>query len=477
MATVILVDPSGWQGAAQGFRPFPNVGIAYLTAVLHEHGHDVVVHDCNNEKHDDADLVELVAEHQPLLVGFSAKTATFAGARTAGQALKKSFPDVTIAVGGPHASLGGRDLLREPWIDIVCRGEGEEILPTICERLPDLTALGGVPGVATRHDDAPSLEAVLLRDVDNLPFPEYELFPEVIREALETSYPLVTSRGCSYKCTFCSVPKISGKRLRRQHPDNVLRELVRARERYGSQGFEVIDDLFNLDMKRCKTICRALVESELNFRWDCPNGLRADRVDPELAGLMAAAGCDRVMVGIESADPEVLESVRKGETIDEVELGIRTFKAAGIEVGGFFIIGLPGDSYQAEEKSVEFARRLGIAAHFNMLVPYPGTELYEWSKRDARLLRDVEEGIHFADTERMQAVVETDDFLSEDRVRAYEMTNTRMRYFHMLIPASVTRWERLWTEMSFIWKYDRATLPVYLFQRTWNLVKRRAARA
>lgn len=356
----------------------------------------------------------------------------------------------------------------ESSFDVVFEGEGEVILPELFIRLLERGRIEDLPGVVTKQNanENTRLGHPLLcnSDLETVPFPDYDLFPVNIREFISKSYPLITSRGCVYKCTYCSVPKISGKQVRKRSPENIIEELWRARKDYFSQSFDILDDVFNIDMERCKRFCLALIEAELSMTWSCPNGLRADRVDDELAEYMYRSGCTSVMLGVESADPEVLKTIRKGESVDDIERGIRIFQKAGITVGGYFIIGLPGDSMDSEMKSVEFAKRLGINAHFNMLVPYPGTELWEWSNKNGHFLGNIEDGLHFADDpDKIHVVFETDDFPASERKRAYEMTHTRIGQFGMLIPPKLTQWGYSKRRCRLLWEYDRAALPVYLF--------------
>ena len=166
---------------------------------------------------------------------------------------------------------------------------------------------------------------------------------------------------------------------------------------------------------------------------------------------------------MESAQPEVLAAVNKGETIEDIERGIRLLQNAGIRVGGFFIVGLPGDSYAAQERSVAFARRLGLHAHFNMLVPYPGTRLWQWVREQGRFLRGFEEGTHFADTAAgVQSVFETPDFTAAQRRRVYEMVLTRTEQFGFLLPQALRgpRWHL--TKLQLLARYDRRAVPAQL---------------
>jgi anaerobic magnesium-protoporphyrin IX monomethyl ester cyclase len=465
MAKVVLVDPCGWQGAVNGNRPYPNVGIAYLASMLRKCGHEVLVIDLNNETMTDNQVLATIDEYHSDIVCFSIKTATIKSARRLSQIIKGVLPNVSIILGGPHTTIAWRELVAEPWFDVIFVGEGEQELPTICHHLIANEPIEDIPGVVTKNNigDDFILDHPLIADLDILPFPEYDLFPQTIRECLRTDYPLVTSRGCVYKCSYCSVPKISGRRFRKRSPANIIEELKWAQKKYAVTAFEIIDDVFNLDIERCKKICRDLIEENLGLTWSCPNGLRADRIDRELAELMYKSSCHSVMVGIESADPMVLASVNKGETIEDIERGIHIFKDAGINVGGYFIIGLPGDSVESQKRSVEFARKIGISAHFNMLVPYPGTELWEWTKVNARFLRNPEDGLHFADDpDKVKIVFETDDFPASERRRAYEMVHTRLERFGMLIPANVSRWQYHRRMFWLLWNNDRSKLSAYM---------------
>lgn len=465
MAKVALVDPYGWQGAVSCNRPYPNVGIAYLAPLLRKHEHEVFVIDLNNKAITDNQFLATINEYRPDIVCFSAKTATVKSARNLSQKIKGFLPKVPVVIGGPHATIAWRDLATEPWFDVVFVGEGEHSLPTICSRLMANEPLVDIPGVVNEggagDNSVPNRPQI--SDLDILPFPDYDFFPATVRDFLRTAYPLVTSRGCVYKCAYCSVPEISGRKFRKRSPSNIIEELKWAQKKHSVTSFEIIDDAFNLDVERCKIFCMSLIEENLGLSWSCPNGLRADRVDRELAELMFRSGCHSVMVGIESADQTVLSSVHKGETVEDIEKGIHIFKNAGIDVGGYFIVGLPGDSIESQKRSVDFAKRMGINAHFNMFVPYPETEFWEWTKANARFLRSPEDGLHFADdSDKVKIVIETDDFPASERRRAYEMVHTKLERFGMLIPARFSKWQYYYRMFLLIWKYDRSRLFIYV---------------
>ncbi len=221
----------------------------------------------------------------------------------------------------------------------------------------------------------------------------------------------------------CNVPTVIGRKFRTRSGENIFAELRYAQEKYGSKEFKVLDDNFTLQMDRAKDICILFIGEKMDMKWRCPNGIRADRLDEELCTLMKQAGCYSMSIGVESGDPEVFDKIKKGEKLEDVENGIRLAQAAGIKVHGFFIIGLIGSTYEADKRSMEFAKRLGITASWGILVPYPGTEVWEQVKNDsnARIHRDWKDGFHIG--ARPKPVFDTPEYTAEERVRAYYYAN------------------------------------------------------
>ncbi len=221
----------------------------------------------------------------------------------------------------------------------------------------------------------------------------------------------------------CNVPVVIGRKFRVRSKENILAELRWAQERYKSKEFKVLDDNFTLLMDRAKDICKYFIDEKLDMKWTCPNGIRADRLDEELCRLMKEAGCYSMSIGVESGDPDVFDKIKKGEKLADVEKGIKLAQAAGIQVHGFFIIGLVGSTYEADKRSVEFAKRVGISASWGILVPYPGTEVWEQVKADpnTRMLRDWKEGFHIG--ARPKPVFDTPQYPADERVKMYYLAN------------------------------------------------------
>ncbi len=204
---------------------------------------------------------------------------------------------------------------------------------------------------------------------DEYPFPNYELFDSfpIFQENWEKgawNYPILTSLGCPFQCIYCSA------RNRKWNPrsaQNCFQELKQAKERWNIKYFEIVDDVFNINKQRVLEFC-ALIR-QLGLKWRCVNGLRADLFDEDMAKAMAESGCDLVGFGVESSHPEVISAIKKGETIQQIEKAVEIAKKYFRIVNCFFIIGLPGSSYEKDLENLKWTRKMKINATFSYYVP------------------------------------------------------------------------------------------------------------
>lgn len=445
---VLLIDPPGWQ------KGVLNSGLAYLSAALLDAGFETKAIDANNFPISDNELVKLAWDYGPGVIGFSVKSATVSSSARLSRRLKNECSGTVLIAGGPHITLYHREFLNENnHFDLLFSGDAEISLPR------------SLKGLKSRKKDAPkSQRQESLDDLDSLKFPSYDFFyPEPTDALLKEKYPLVTSRGCPFKCTFCTVPPLSGAGWRGRAPENVIGELKYAKDKYGIKKFEIIDDNFAFKIERAKAISSLLIREDIDLRWSCPNGIRAAPLDEELAGLMKEAGCEEVSIGIESADEEVFRALKKGVTLDDIERSIGILKKAGMKVKGFFIIGLPGDNLQKLGKSLEFIKRTGLdGAEFGLFVPYPGTEAYEWARENGRALRDYKEGVHFG-ADSIRPVFETDEFTESQRVQALEKACATVEDFgSRVMPRNLSPFARKKRILYLMWKHNRGKFPGYL---------------
>jgi len=431
-------------------RTSPHLGLAYLAAVSQRRGDTVRVYDADVQ---DQSLREFVAEFRPDLVGITANTPQVKQAwRTA--AVVQEVADMPVVLGGPHVSVESEGLdfesLRQPGVNLIVRGEGEETWIEISETLeewkrdqgdhatgrlfdPALDLWDGVQGISYRTSDGElhrNAERPPIADLDSLPWPAYDLFPmerytslQPVTDAVDgaRSFSMMTSRGCPYRCSFCS-QSIMPVKWRARSAENVLaewRHLVRDR---GAQEIGVLDDSANVRIDRLEKLSDLLVADNLNHvPWIFVNGIRANLATTELLAKMKAAGLKRTAFGVETGDPDMLVSIDKRIDHDKIRQAFKNAREVGLETIGFFIIGLPGDTRETMQRTIDFAIELDpLIANFSMMTPYPGTRVYEIIKEQGRLLiEDWEDYVFFEQKARYEMGDMTAELVEEMYRRAY----------------------------------------------------------
>ncbi len=215
---------------------------------------------------------------------------------------------------------------------------------------------------------------------DEYPFPDYELFDTfpIFRKKWQEGiwrYAIMTSLGCPFPCEHCMC---RSRKFRPRSPENSVEELKRAIGMWGIKKFFILDDCFNANTKRAARFCEQV--KDLGLPWECANGLRADLFDEKLAVLLSGAGCVQASFGIESVDNKVLKNINKAETFEQIERAVKIALKYFDNVNGFFIIGLPGSTYKSDRAGLEWARKIGLNAHFSYYVPQglhlPNDELF-----------------------------------------------------------------------------------------------------
>ncbi len=405
-------------------RTSPHLGLAYLGAVSEEAGYDVMIFDADVE---DEPVTEAVKRFQPDIVGITANTPQVMQAWRTARGIKSVMPNVPVVLGGPHVSVLPGESTRRPEVDIVVRGEGEPAWLKLCAAIdrnkkgnpnfsiadwldPENPELAGILGITYHTADGQehhNPDHPPVADLDTLPWPAYHLFKmdrytnlQPATDAIDgsKSFSIMTSRGCPYRCTFCS-QSIMPVKWRARSPENVLAEWRHLVEELGAQEIGVLDDSANIDMNRMMQISDLLVENNLNHvPWIFVNGIRANLATKEVLAHMKAAGLKRTAFGVESGDPDVLLSIDKKIDHDTIRQAFKNAKAVGIETIGFFIIGLPGETEESMDRTIQFACEVDpLIANFSMMTPYPGTKVYEIAKRQGRLLIDSWEDYVFFD--------------------------------------------------------------------------------
>jgi anaerobic magnesium-protoporphyrin IX monomethyl ester cyclase len=364
----------------------PILSLATIAGMLTSRGIDVRILDLN--KSSDEDLAALIKTFDPGYAGITFATPLAEEAFRLAGLIRRVKKEIVIIGGGAHSSAMPLQVLTSSDIDVACMGEGEYALLDIVNDKP----CEDIEGIAFKRDgECPvSRNVSSVKDLDSLPFPAWKLFDLAhykTTRLLARKSPVAmmeTSRGCPYACIYCS-KKIFGRTFRAKSVRRVVDEM----EYVLSCGFRevhIIDDCFTYDIERAKSICKEMLKRKISLSWSTINGIRVDNIDRELMHLMRKAGCYRVCFGIESGDDAILKKVHKNQTCDRSRQAVRTARQAGMEIFGFFMLALPGETRESMQKTIDFAKELDLdMAKIAITIPLPGTALFEELERTGNL--------------------------------------------------------------------------------------------
>jgi len=302
----------------------------------------------------------------------------------------KDATGAKIVVGGPHATYFHNKVLKEcPAIDIVIRNEFDTKIAGVVSSLDNLERVNGIT-FRTGDKIMDNGDGELCDYLDTVPFPDRDTIPwHWYLEAWYSRRPfmnMMTSRGCPYHCTFCLWPQVMyGHKQRFRSLDNVFAEIGMLVKRYGLRELNIDDGTFTTRRERVIEFCRRLRKEKYRLIWTC-NG-RVDNIDDEMLWEMRLAGCKMIRLGVESGSQEVLDRIRKGLTLAQIEEGVRRVKKSGIQALGGFMFGFPYDSRKSVEQTIAFAKKLSPdQVQFSINMCYPGTSLYEYARDNDLLL-------------------------------------------------------------------------------------------
>jgi len=364
--------------------PSPPLGLAYLSSALSEAGVEVRILDLVVFPYSQSMLQTLIEEFNPQVAGVTAVTMTFNHAIGIIKDIKHIDPHILTVMGGPHVSFCARETLNAyPQLDVIVLGEGERTIVELARAANNGRTWAGVNGIAYRKGTEICFteKREPIENLDDLPVPDRRLLPLGRYRALGMPISLTTSRGCPFKCIFCVGRKMVGARVRYRSAVKIVDEL----EYLNSLNFcqiNIADDLFTANKNHCTAVCDEITKRGLQLKWT--SFARVDTVSDAVLVKMRTAGCSAVSFGIESANPQILKTIKKGITLKQVEEAVNMCKRAAILPFASFILGLPGETPQTIKETIEFGNRLkklGLSFGFHLLAPFPGTEVREHSDR------------------------------------------------------------------------------------------------
>jgi anaerobic magnesium-protoporphyrin IX monomethyl ester cyclase len=314
------------------------------------------------------------------VVGIGVWTPGAPKAKAVVDAIRQAPQSPTIVVGGPHATLAPGDVDA----DVSVVGEGEQTFLDVVEALAADRGLDRISGTVVSGSDHEPLDREWA-DLDTLPMPDRTAFTiqDYHREHMPRGkrYASVyTSRGCRYRCRYCSSPFLWGQIHRFRSPEQVVSEWRKLRVDHGVDSVLIEDDLFSQDRERVSLLCEALIREAPGVTWELLNGIRPDSVDNPLLALMARAGCTRIAFGIEAAGSAALKHLGRSPDLAHIADVVRAAHASGMSTTGYFMIGLPGETDADRRDTFELSTSLDLDfAHFCTASAWPGTR---WSEEE-----------------------------------------------------------------------------------------------
>lgn len=356
--------------------PSPPLGLAYVASAFEQAGARVKILDLVVEPYSKESLQDLLTAFQPDMVGATSVTMTFDAAMSVLRDVKELAPAITTMMGGPHVSFYARETLSQhPELDICVLGEGEATVAEMVSQLKSGGDLGVVSGLAFRN----SGEIVTTDtrppnfDIKKLPLPARHLLPLGRYRALGLAISMITSRGCPFQCIFCVGRKMSGAKVRYRDPVSVVDEM----EYLHAMGFyqiNIADDLFTAKKSHCFAVCEEIIGRNLKVKWTAFS--RANTINRPLLARLKQAGCIQLSFGFESANEEILKTVQKRINREQMLNAVEMCKAEGMPAQASFIYGLPGETPETIQETVEFGEKinaLGTTYGIHLLAPFPGT--------------------------------------------------------------------------------------------------------
>lgn len=403
----------------------PPIGLAYVAASLREAGHAVAIVDTTGEALDrftpiDADGVvlrrglsddEILARIEPSeVIGFGLMfSQDWLEARGLIAKVRAAHPNAVLVAGGEHFTAEPEGALRDSMLDFILEGEGDRAICDLLEHVAGRRSIEEVPGCWYRTTDGEvqrTAAKVRVRDVDELPWPAWDLVP--VEAYLDGGYmvgvdrgrsmPMNATRGCPYQCTFCSSPTMWTTRYVTRAPADVVAEIVHYVERYGATNFDFQDLTAIVKKDWVIEFATRLLETGHRVTWQIPSGTRSEALDDEVLPLLVRSGCTNLTYAPESGDEETLRRIKKKIKPVRMIRSMRSAVKAGCNVKANLIFGFPGDSYRSILRTFGFLARLAVAGVHDISIaplrPYPGSEIFRELQAAGRIPQPLDDGYY-----------------------------------------------------------------------------------
>jgi len=368
MKKIVFIEPKAPNLHIFSQFPLPRLGTILLGTIMKKRGWDVEIFVEEMRKID----YEIIKDAD--LVGISTITPTAPRAYAIADRIREM--GVPVIMGGPHVTYLDEEALEHA--DFVIRGEGERALTELIDAWEAGGDYSSVSNLSYKKDQQiiHNPKQPPADNLDSLPYPDFSLLKrDQLKKGGRSIVPVLTSRGCPFDCSFCSVTGMFGRKYRFRSTENILAELRQYDSRKNMIFF--YDDNFTANRKRTKELLEGMIREKFKVHWTTQ--VRADVAkDVDLVKLMKRAGCHTLYIGFETVNPDSLEEMRKKQTVEEITHAVKVLRKNRIHIHGMFVYGFDQDDWKTVKKTVRFAKKARLnSTQFLILTPAPGSEFYE----------------------------------------------------------------------------------------------------
>jgi len=414
----------------------PPIGLCYLAGAVRKKGFNTAIIDAQATGLNLNKTISLIMSYRPAYVGITAATMAIKSAYELAFGIKEFDPAIKIIIGGCHVSSLPKETLEEcKFFDAGVIGEGEEAIVELIQALDDDEDLSAVKGIVSRQDEDIRLSSPRnrIKDLDSLPYPAFDLLPDIKKcyrlpaqnLADGRGFSLISSRGCFGKCLFCD-KKVFGDHVTMHSAEYITEMACILNKDYDITDIMFEDDNFMISKERLESIVRLFKKRQLNVKWSAL--ARIDSVDGESLRIAKAGGCRQISYGIESGCQRILDFYEKGITISQIKNAIDLTKKAGLKIKCFFMWGNPSEDKNSMRDTNELIKGLGIDdISITFFTPYNGSRIWKNIRSYGRLDDDTEKMSCFELVFRPFGL--TDDYLISTRKKTLLDFYLRPRIF------------------------------------------------
>ncbi len=403
---LLFIPPAFTYKDGLDINPLPPLGLAYLGAILEEGDIETKIVDCLIEGWNEREEVskniirvglnfnrieQIIRNYAPDIIGVNNLfTKQRENAHKIYALAKKINDNIITVAGGAHPTVLPELVLSDTNVDYVVLGEGESTIIDLISVIKGKKNISELDGIGFRENGNIRIipKTKFIENLDGIPLPARHLLNMDRYFGLKMSHgkrkkkrfsPIITSRGCPARCTFCSAYRVWGRKFRYRSPENIIEEMKLLKEKYGIEELMFEDDNLTMDVERAGKIFDLMIENKLNFSWDTPNGVAAYVLTEDLLYKMKKSGCYKLNLAVESGNQEVLNKIiKKPLDLEKIKPLVRLAKDIGLDLGIYLIMGMPGETKEQMMDSFRFAKEMKIYDPFiSIATPYPGTELYD----------------------------------------------------------------------------------------------------